>query len=114
MNVFLHTLLLEQLSKQILCRAVQSEFERRADFGRAGLLKSFNCAEFIRYHPRGTRSCSLARRMINERSRPGSPARRTLSADGNIRVLTQGKRSEINGSVLAYGTVMNGAKFSRI
>jgi hypothetical protein len=38
--------------------------------------------------------------------RPGSLPRRPLSANGTIRVLTQGKRSEINGVVLADGTVV--------
>jgi hypothetical protein len=37
---------------------------------------------------------------------PGSQPRRALSANGTIRVLTQGKRSEINGVVLADGTVV--------
>jgi hypothetical protein len=39
--------------------------------------------------------------------RPGSLPRRPLSANGTIRVLTQGKRSEINGVVLADGTVVH-------
>jgi hypothetical protein len=39
--------------------------------------------------------------------RPGSLPRRALSAHGTIRVLTQGKRSEINGVVLADGTVVH-------
>jgi hypothetical protein len=39
--------------------------------------------------------------------RPGSLPRRALSANGTIRVLTQGKRSEINGVVLADGTVVH-------
>jgi hypothetical protein len=38
---------------------------------------------------------------------PGSPTRRSLSANGTIRVLTQGKRSEINGVVLADGTIVH-------
>jgi hypothetical protein len=38
---------------------------------------------------------------------PGSLPRRALSANGTIRVLTQGKRSEINGVVLADGTVVH-------
>jgi hypothetical protein len=39
--------------------------------------------------------------------RPGSLPRQPLSANGTIRVLTQGKRSEINGVVLADGTVVH-------
>jgi hypothetical protein len=39
--------------------------------------------------------------------RPGTLARRPLSANGTIRVLTQGKWSEINGVVLADGTVVH-------
>jgi hypothetical protein len=39
--------------------------------------------------------------------RPGSLPRRPLSANGTIRVLTQGKQSEINGVVLADGTVVH-------
>jgi hypothetical protein len=39
--------------------------------------------------------------------RPGSLPRRALNANGTIRVLTQGKRSEINGVVLADGTVVH-------
>jgi hypothetical protein len=39
--------------------------------------------------------------------RPGSLPRRPLSANGTIRILTQGKRSEINGVVLADGTVVH-------
>jgi hypothetical protein len=38
--------------------------------------------------------------------RPGSRPRRPLSASSTIRVLTQGKRSEINGVVLVDGTVV--------
>jgi hypothetical protein len=38
---------------------------------------------------------------------PGSQPRRALSANGTIRVLTQGKQSEINGVVLADGTVVH-------
>jgi hypothetical protein len=38
--------------------------------------------------------------------RPGSLPRRPLSANGTIRVLTQGRRSEINGVVLADGTIV--------
>ncbi len=39
--------------------------------------------------------------------RPGTVPRRALSANGTIRVLTQGKRSETNGVVLADGTVVH-------
>ena len=39
--------------------------------------------------------------------RPGSLPRRPLSANGTIRVLTEGKSSEINGVVLADGTVVH-------
>jgi hypothetical protein len=51
--------------------------------------------------------------------RPGSLPRRPLSAKGTIRVLTQGKRSEINGVVLADGTVIHfapivGTQFSAL
>jgi hypothetical protein len=51
--------------------------------------------------------------------RPGSLPRRPLSAKGTIRVLTQGKRSEINGVVLADGTVIHfapivGTQFSNL
>jgi hypothetical protein len=38
---------------------------------------------------------------------PGNLPRRALSANGTIRVLIQGKRSEINGVVLADGTVIH-------
>jgi hypothetical protein len=38
---------------------------------------------------------------------PGSLPRRPLSANGTIRVLTEGKPSEINGVVLADGTVVH-------
>jgi hypothetical protein len=39
--------------------------------------------------------------------RPGSQPRRALRANGIIRVLTEGKRSEINGVVLADGTIVH-------
>jgi hypothetical protein len=42
--------------------------------------------------------------------RPGSLPRRSLNANSTIRVLTQGKRSEINGVVLADGTVVHFAR----
>jgi hypothetical protein len=39
--------------------------------------------------------------------RPGSLPRQSLTANGAIRVITHGKRSEINGVVLADGTVVH-------
>jgi hypothetical protein len=39
--------------------------------------------------------------------RPGSVARQQLSATGTIRVLTHGKRGEVNGVVLSDGTVIH-------
>ena len=39
--------------------------------------------------------------------RPGSVPRQQLSANGTIRVLTHGKRGEINGVVLSDGTVIH-------
>jgi hypothetical protein len=39
--------------------------------------------------------------------RPGSVPRQQLSANGTIRVLTHGKRGEINGLVLSDGTVVH-------
>jgi uncharacterized Zn-binding protein involved in type VI secretion len=39
--------------------------------------------------------------------RPGSVPRQQLSANGTIRVLTHGKRGEINGVVLSDGTVVH-------
>ena len=39
--------------------------------------------------------------------RPGSVARHALSASGTIRVLTHGKRGEVNGVVLSDGTVIH-------
>jgi hypothetical protein len=39
--------------------------------------------------------------------RPGSVSRQQLSASGTIRVLTHGKRGEVNGVVLSDGTVIH-------